>query len=140
MFSKGFKLLPFGRLILTRYFSKNHKVLQKQQADMEQEECFALPFPYSSSLRNVPMDSPQIPSVLQALPGMPTCPMFTGTLLAREGGSRTLSSTALQAGGQRGLTALWAVLLIVKTHQAVVLQGDTSCQNVRLQLHQYANP
>ena len=44
LFSKGFKLLAFARLILTWYFSKNHKVLQKQQADMEQEECFAIAF------------------------------------------------------------------------------------------------
>lgn len=74
---------------------------------MEQEECFALAFLYSSLLRNVPVGSPQIPSMLQALPGVPTRPAVTGTLQAREGGSSSLSSAALQAAGQSGLTALW---------------------------------
>jgi len=59
-------------------------------------------------------------------------------LIAREGDNSSLSSAALQAGGRRGLTAFWDVLLIVKAHQVAALQGDTSCQNVRL--HHCAHP
>lgn len=40
------------------------------------------------------MKSPQIPSLLQALLGMPTLPFFTGTL--REGGGDTVASVLQQ--------------------------------------------